>query len=96
RRVPLQVHHHWISFSGGNHSLGAKEWFPPFRDLNSRNSPSWGDCSFSVDLTADLFSATGGNRRFVPFRENHKGKAHLSAYSKNGWKERSPIRFCMQ
>ena len=38
--------------------MGAKEWFPPFRDLNSRNSPSWGDCSFSVDLTADLFSAT--------------------------------------
>jgi hypothetical protein len=28
----------------------------------------------SDDLTADLISATGGNRRFVPFRESHKGK----------------------
>ena len=35
------------------------------RRLNSRNSPSWGDCSFSPDLTADEIPATGGHRRFV-------------------------------
>ena len=31
----------------------------------------------SDDLTADLISATGGNRQFVPFRESHKGEADL-------------------
>ena len=36
-----------------------------FRRLKSRNSPSWGDCSFSPDLTADVIPATGGHRRFV-------------------------------
>ncbi len=39
---------------------------PQFRNLKGRNSPSWGDCSLSVDLTADEIPATGGHRRFVP------------------------------
>ena len=36
------------------------------RNLNGRNSPSWGDCYLSVDLTSDGISATGGRPRFVP------------------------------
>ena len=51
-----------------------KSGFPQICDLNSRSSASCGDCSFSVDLTADLISAIGGNRRFVPFRESYKGQ----------------------
>ena len=39
---------------------------PRIRSLNGRNSPSWGDCSLSADLTADEIPATGGHRRFVP------------------------------
>ena len=56
----------------GNRSLVSKERFPQVRNLNSRNSPSWGDCSFSVDLTSDRISATGGCPRFVPLRERRK------------------------
>ena len=36
------------------------------RDLKGRDSPSWGDCFLSVDLTSDDTSATGGRPRFVP------------------------------
>ena len=49
-----------------------KSGFPQFRSLNRRNSPQ-GRLLVSVDLTADEIPATGGHRRFVPFRESHKG-----------------------
>ncbi len=57
----------------GNHSLEAKEWFPPLPHPQSAQVRLMRTLLVSDDLTADLISATGGNRRFVPFRESHKG-----------------------
>ena len=51
---------------------------PGQRAVSPFPHPQWAQVRFmrtllvSDDLTADLISATGGNRRFVPFRESHK------------------------
>ena len=43
--------------------------YPPrFRSLKGRNSPSWGACSLSADLTTGETPATGGRPWFVPAR----------------------------
>ncbi len=34
-------------------------------------TPHWGDCSFSVDLTSDEISATGGRQRFALSNASH-------------------------
>ena len=39
---------------------------PAFPQPQGRNSPLWGDCSLSADLTADEIPAEGGHRRFGP------------------------------
>ena len=58
----------WLPFTlrvHGNARAGIV--YPPrIRSLNGRNSPSWGDCSLSADLTADEIPAAGGHQRFVP------------------------------
>ena len=44
------------------------------RNLKGRNSPSWGDCSLSADLSTNEISATGGHSCFVPWTRN-RGKS---------------------
>ena len=46
--------------------LSAISMVATIRNLNGRNSPSWGDCFLSIDLTSDRTSAAGGCPRFVP------------------------------
>jgi hypothetical protein len=62
----------WMIFSEGRAAAPGKERFPPRPHPQSAQVRFMRTLLVSDDLTADLISATGGNRRFVPFRESHK------------------------
>ena len=58
---------------GGNHSLDAKERFPPVPQPQSARLPFMGRSLVSADLSANRTSATGGCPRFVPLQESNQG-----------------------